>query len=88
MTISSPSVLRAVAVNMANAITIENVGWPSRIDALTAAITSAGSAPDVISMAESAGLWHCPFRPNADDYVTGISGTVDTRVPAARAGDR
>jgi hypothetical protein len=62
--------LSVVTANMANAADVDGLPWKDRIDRFAAAISANGPAPDIISMTESAGLWHCwvaPFR-WADDY--------------------
>lgn len=64
------STLSVVTANMANAADVDGLTWKDRIDHFSAAISANGPAPDIISMTESAGLWHCwtpPFR-SAEDY--------------------
>jgi hypothetical protein len=56
---------------MANAADVQGLIWTERIDRFAAAISANGAAPDIISMTESAGLWHCwvpPNNRNAEDY--------------------
>jgi hypothetical protein len=64
--------LSVVTANMANAAdSPEGVIWTDRIDRFSAAISANGPAPDIISMTESAGFWHCwtpPNNRNAGDY--------------------
>ncbi|MGH2554361.1 MAG: endonuclease/exonuclease/phosphatase family protein [Actinomycetota bacterium] len=62
--------LSVVTVNMANAIPVNGVKWPTRVDRLTAAIASAELVPDIISLTESAGWWNCSLSdyPRVDDY--------------------
>ena len=62
--------LSVVTANMANADDSQGLVWKDRIDRFSAAISANGPAPDIISMTESAGFWHCwvaPFR-QAEDY--------------------
>jgi hypothetical protein len=62
--------LSIVSANMANAADVEGRDWKERVDRFAAAIDRTGVVPDIISMTESAGLWHClvtPFR-TAEDY--------------------
>jgi hypothetical protein len=62
--------LSVVTANMANAADHDGMTWKDRIDAFAAAITANAPAPDIISMTESAGLWHCAVAPyrQAEDY--------------------
>jgi hypothetical protein len=65
-----PPKLSVVTANMVNAANVGSHTWPQRIDDFAAAISSNPPVPDIISMTESAGLWHCsaPTDPHADDY--------------------
>jgi hypothetical protein len=60
--------LSVVTVNIANATNVGGFDWKQRIDKLAGAIVNAQLVPDIISMTESSGLWHCSFGPNAGDY--------------------
>jgi hypothetical protein len=62
--------LSVVTANMANAADVGPFTWKDRIDLFSAAISSNTPAPDIISMTESAGLWHCAVAPyrTAEDY--------------------
>ena len=65
-----PRTLSVVTANMANAADVEGFDWRQRVDRFAEAINRTGVAPDIISMTESAGLWHCLVAPYrwADDY--------------------
>jgi hypothetical protein len=63
--------LSVVTANMANAADDQGLIWTQRIDRFSDAISTNAPAPDIISMTESAGFWHCwvpPNNRNAEDY--------------------
>jgi hypothetical protein len=91
--------LSVLTANMANAADVGGFNWKDRIDRFALAINRDRPVADIISMTESAGLWHCSVGPytGAKDYdlvdrliwrlhqVTGVSYRVAYLVGAAGA---